>query len=571
MLYNDYLKKEIKKTIIFLFKKFKINNQNVEDNDFNVEISNKKKFGDLSSNVALIFCKMFKIPPLDLAEKISNELRKNTNILKIEVLPPGFINFFFKVDFWHKQLNYFFNNKDKFNYNINSKSICVEFVSANPTGLMHIGHARGAVLGDTISSILEEVGHKVVREYYINDAGEQIKILNKTIEFHFINSLNKTKKLIPENLYPGTYLEEITKKLVKKLELRNIDDLKKNKNQIIKFILDDIKNDLNDLKVFHDCFRSEKKIATNSGIDKLTKKLLTDNLAFYGYQEKPKGINDDNWKREKQLLFNSTSFGDDANRALLKPNGEITYFMTDILYHLDKIDRKFDILVNIWGADHFGYVKRLKAAINNLSKKKVSFEIKLTSLVNLIKNKQKLKMSKRSGNYITMREVLKEVGIDNLRFMMISRNADKSIDFDLESLIKKNKDNPVFYVQYAHARCMSILNSYNFSFEDFSQNFDDLSHLNLDEEKMLIKYLCNFFNVIALSARYFEPHRITNFLYDLAKIFHNYWGVGNIEKEKRIISDNLETTKARLMLTYSVSEVIKKALGILKINCPDQM
>ena len=215
MLYHDYLKEEIKKTIIFLFKKFKIKNQNIDSNDFNVEISNKKEFGDLSSNVALIFCKLFKVSPLDLAEKISNELRKNTNILKIEVLPPGFINFFFKADFWHEQLNYFFNNKDKFNYNINSKSICVEFVSANPTGLMHIGHARGAVLGDTISSILEEVGHNVTREYYINDAGEQIKILNKTIEFHFINNLNKTKNLIPEDLYPGSYLEEITKKWLK--------------------------------------------------------------------------------------------------------------------------------------------------------------------------------------------------------------------------------------------------------------------------------------------------------------------------------------------------------------------
>jgi arginyl-tRNA synthetase len=554
-----------------LFKKFKIKNQNIDSNDFNVEISNKKEFGDLSSNVALIFCKLFKVSPLDLAEKISNELRKNTNILKIEVLPPGFINFFFKADFWHEQLNYFFNNKDKFNYNINSKSICVEFVSANPTGLMHIGHARGAVLGDTISSILEEVGHNVTREYYINDAGEQIKILNKTIEFHFINNLNKTKNLIPEDLYPGSYLEEITKKMVKKLQLKSLNDLKKNNNQIVKFILDDIKKDLIDLKVFHDCFRSEKKIASNFKIDKLIQKLLANDLAFYGFQEKPKGVNDDNWKSEKQLLFNSKRFGDDADRALLKPNGEITYFMTDILYHLDKIDRKFDTLVNIWGADHFGYVKRLKGAINNLSKKKFSFEIKLTSLVNLIKNKQKVKMSKRSGNYITMREVLKEVGIDNLRFMMISRNADKSIDFDFESVIKKNKDNPVFYVQYAHARCMSILNSYNFRLEDLSQNFNELSNLNLDEEKMLIKYLCSFFNVIALSAIYFEPHRITNFLYDLAKIFHNYWGVGNLEKEKRIISDNQEITKARLMLTYSVSEVIKKALGILKIKCPDQM
>ncbi len=571
MLYHDYLKEEIKKTIIFLLKKFKVKNQSIDSNDFNVEISNKKEFGDLSSNVALIFCKLFKVSPLDLAEKISNELRKNTNILKIEVLRPGFINFFFKADFWHEQLNYFFNNKDKFNYNINSKSICVEFVSANPTGLMHIGHARGAVLGDTISSILEEVGHNVIREYYINDAGEQIKILNKTIEFHFINNLNKTKKLIPEDLYPGSYLEEITKKMVKKLQLKSLNDLKKNNNQIVKFILDDIKTDLIDLKVFHDCFRSEKKIASNSKIDKLIEKMLANNLAFYGFQEKPKGVNDDNWKSEKQLLFNSKKFGDDADRALLKPNGEITYFMTDILYHLDKIDRKFDTLVNIWGADHFGYVKRLKGAINNLSKKKFSFEIKLTSLVNLIKNKQKIKMSKRSGNYVTMREVLKEVGIDNLRFMMISRNADKSIDFDFESVIKKNKDNPVFYVQYAHARCMSILNSYNFKLEDFSHNFNELSNLNLDEEKMLIKYLCNFFNVIALSAIYFEPHRITNFLYDLAKIFHNYWGVGNLEKEKRIISDNQEITKARLMLTYSVSEVIKKALGILKIKCPDQM
>ena len=325
--------------------------------------------------------------------------------------------------------------KKKFNYDIKSKKICLEYVSANPTGLMHIGHARGAVLGDTLSSILKEVGHKVTDEYYVNDAGEQINKLLNTINFYLENEC-KFDEDLPESLYPGDYLKNIAKSLQKNKQSM----LPENFNEkVVDCILDDIKDDLKILKVNHKNFISEKKLSTHNKVSNLKKKLLDMKIAYYGFQEKPKNTTNEEWDKQKQFLFCSKKFGDDSDRALIKPNGNLTYFMSDILYHQNKIKRNFDLLINIWGVDHFGYVKRLKNALKAINKKEVQIQIKLTALVNLLKNNTKIKMSKRSGNYITMREVLKDVGVDAIRFIMVSRNADKKIDFDLDVFLKKNK------------------------------------------------------------------------------------------------------------------------------------
>ena len=571
MLFQEYLKKEIFEIVIKLLEKMNLESDFLDKHFFNVEISQKQNFGDLSSNVALVFSKFFKISPEKLAELISIELRKDKYVLKVEVIKPGFINIFFSNLFWQNQLSQFIKLDGLYNYNLNTKSICIEFVSANPTGLMHIGHARGAVLGDAISSVLQEVGHNITKEYYINDAGEQIKKLNKTILFHVENLLEDSENPLPDDLYPGEYLKNIAKKIFNKFALKKSSELKEKEEMILEIILSDIKKDLVDLNVNHDNFVSEKSISSSDNINKLKNKLLELKLAYYGFQEKPKNISSEDWEQKEQLLFCSKKFGDDSDRALMKPSGEVTYFMSDLLYHTDKIKRKFEILINIWGVDHFGYVKRLKSALSELVNEEYIFEIKLTSLVNLIKKGEKLKMSKRKGDYITMREVIKEVGVDALRFMMISRNADKTIDFDFDSLKIKNKDNPVFYVQYAYARCMSILEISKNKIKEIEKGEYKLDYLILHEEKMLIKYICNFYNIIKNSAEYFEPHRITNYLHDLSKTFHNYWGLGNIDYKKKIITDNNDLTKSRLILVKVVSMTLNKGLSLLKISSPKSM
>ncbi len=574
MLYQDFLKNKL---LDFINKEFfqEDSLETFETLGFSIEIPNNKKFGDLSTNVAMILSKKINLKPNIIAEKITNELLENNFIEKLDVVGPGFINIFFKDFFWQDQLKELISNIEKYKYNSKKKKICLEFVSANPTGLMHIGHARGAVLGDTIASILEEVGHTVVREYYINDAGEQIKKLMKTIIFHEENRDNKNYKM-EDDLYPSDYLKKISNNIKKDNK-----DLYKTPSQleekVLKKIIEDIKKDLLKIKVKHDLFISEKKVSEKRNIDNLIKRLNEKNLSYFGYQEKPKSINNKEWNKQKQLLFKSEKLGDDRDRALLKPNGELTYFMSDIIYHQNKIDRKFDILLNIWGVDHSGYVKRLENALKELNdKRKYNFQIKLTSLVNLLEGKKVIKMSKRDGNFITLRDVIEKVGPDVLRFIMISRNADKKIDFDFELLKSKSKDNPVFYVQYAFARCTSLISIFN---KTFNTDFNKLSHYQINlsnliliEEKNLIKKLCNYFNIITSSAKYYEPHRVTNYLYDLAKEFHAYWGAGKIDETKKIIlEDDFDKTKSRVTLVYMLSKIIKKSMDILKINCPENM
>jgi len=567
MNYQEYFKKELFKIIKELSAADNICVEHLE-NKFSIEVPNKPEFGELSSNLAMISSKLFKLSPRKLAERISNKLKDNKYIKKIQIDGPGFINLFLKSVFWQNQLRVLSEKVNIYNYDIDKKKICIEFVSANPTGLMHIGHARGAVLGDVIASILEEVGHDVCREYYINDAGEQIKKLISTIKYHI--DKKKTDNL-PSDLYPGEYLKEISHKL--KLDSSNKKSLSDN---VVNSVMKDIKYDLDSIQISHDRYISEKKLASEENITQLKDILKKLEISYLGYQDEPDSSNKTNWKKEKMLLFKSKQFGDDKDRALIKPNGELTYFMTDIIYHLNKIKREFDELINIWGADHSGYVSRLKNVIKQIANKEIRFEVLLTGLVNLYDDKMPIKMSKRSGTFITMREVVQKVGSDALRFMMISRDVNQTIDFDFKIVKKQNKDNPVFYVQYAYARCMSLIRIFEKTFDNKKTDFKDLDYnlenLVLSEEIDIIKTLSNFHNIILLSANYYEPHRVTNYLQTLARIFHNYWGLGRVDPNlKIIIEKNYELSKSRIFLVKSISEIIKKGLRILKISCPESM
>ena len=568
MLFQDLLKNRLDKILKSLIEKKSISFAVYEKNTFSIEISQQESFGDVSSNIAMVLSKLFKIAPLDLANLIINEFKKDKFIKNVEIVKPGFINIFFYDEFWHQQLSELMKNNLEFKYKIRKKRICIEFVSANPTGLMHIGHARGAVLGDSLCSLLEEVGYDIVREYYINDSGEQIKKLNDTIKFHLNNNESKIIDL-PDGLYPGNYLKEISKK-IKNNRSQNQSD---SSEEIINLIMLDIKLDLKKLKVVHNNFVSEKENLKDDNIKYLKSFLIDNDLAYYGFQDKPKFVKD-NWTPKKQLLFRSQKFGDDSDRALIKPNGETTYFMSDIIYHQQKIDRKFDTLINIWGVDHSGYVMRLKNALSAINKKnKYTFEIKLTALVNLMENNKAIKMSKRLGSYITLRDVLEKVGSDPLRYMMISRSPDKKIDFDLKTVLEKTKDNPVFYIQYAYARCRSILRLSENSFKKkMTFNSTNLHKLKLKEEKILLIHLCNFPNIILSSAINYEPHKLANYLYDLSKNFHTYWGLGNQDDNKRIFNEKeIDLSMSRLTLVFSISKILKKGLDLLKINSPEEM
>ena len=544
----------------------------LQDKRYNIEFPTNPKFGDLATNVAMVTVKKSSLNLIKLAEKIREKLEINKIIKKIDIVNPGFLNIFFERKYIQNQLEIVLEGKI---YKVTQKKrINIEYVSANPTGLMHIGHARGAVLGDCIANILMEAGHTITKEYYINDAGNQINVLINTILFHIKNLVNQTNKKITNDMYPGKYIFYIAKDVKKFADENNLPyNSEKIKFHAVYLILNDIKKDLEKLGVNHDQFISEKKISTEDKVKKTIQLLKDKNLAYEGYQDPPKALKNKEWEKKKQLLFKSKEINDDSDRALIKPNGELTYFMSDIIYHESKIKKNNDILINIWGIDHSGYVSRIKNAISMMFGDEFEFKIKLTALVNLIKNNKSLKMSKRDGVYITLREVLDEVGKDALRFMMISRSSEKIIDFDFDLVKSKTKENPVFYVQYAHARCYSIneiaINKLGSRYHENKVNYELLT---LDEEISLIKLLCSFNKIIELAVENYEPHRITNYLYELSKNFHAYWALGSIDEKNRILKEKeFDLSFARLALVDGVKKTLKKGLSILDISAPNSM
>jgi len=553
------------KNIIKLPEKFDI---------FSVEIPKIKTHGDFSTNAPMIFAKENNHNPVDLANIIKKELDgKFMEIEKIKVAKPGFLNFFFNKNFWYDFLKSTDINFGK-NKNLESKHILIEYVSANPTGPLHVGHCRGAVFGDILANLLSFVGNKVVKEYYINDYGNQINQFVKSVYFRILEI--KDNFLFPDDqdLYPGDYVIDIAKNILKKNKLSNFGnyDLIFNdlKNLCIEEAMNLIKDDLKKLGIVHDNFVSENYIVNQKLVERALDILKKKNYVYEGILEKPKGNEVDDWEPRKQILFKSTKFGDDTDRALKKSDGSWTYFANDVAYHLNKIERKFDLLINVLGADHAGYLKRQSSCVSALSENRQKIISKVCQLVKLFKSGNQLKMSKRAGDFITASDLINEVGKDSVRFMMIYRSNDSQLDFDFDLVTDHSKENPVFYVQYAHARICSLFRKNKF--EIINEKKINLDFLNQEIEIDIIKKIAEWPKCLELSAYHLEPHRVPFYLYELASLFHTYWNSGNENDNLKILNENqLELQSARLFLIKKIQLVLKSGLDILNVTAPVEM
>ena len=581
MSFYNILKEDINKVLKYniLKKKYKKEIYNM----FQVSEPPKGKFGDVSTNAAFSLSKFLKTNPESFADILIKELRKLIYVEKAKVEGPGFINLSLKKDFWLNELKKVLLKNDKYGEsNIGkSKKVIIEFVSANPTGPLHIGHCRGAVYGDVLSNIMNKLGYKVYKEYYINDTGSQIDKLTNSVIYRYKELFNKNKKKMDDNLYPGEYLIDLAKDLKKENGSKLLESNQKNniniKNFSLKWIIDLIKKDLNLLGVKFDLFFSESDLVKKNKISICINTLKKNKLIYQGIPEKPKGRDLDEWEPRKQSLFKSSKFGDDVDRALQKSNGDYTYFAKDIAYHLDKYKRGFNFMINVWGADHGGYIKRLSSAVKAITKNKANVIVKICQLVKIIDNKEILKMSKREGRFVSLRRVINNVGKDVTRFIMLLRKNNEDIDFDLQKITEESKDNPVFYVQYAHARCCSVLretknyfDSKEITLSEIKKN--NLKNLNDKNEILLIKEIVKWPKILEDAVRYYEPHRISFFLQSLASRFHSFWNYGKKDSSKRFINvDNKDLTLARLSLIYSVKIVLNNGLSLLGVKSLEEM
>lgn len=552
-------------------------------NNIAIEIPKDNTHGDLSTNAAMVLSKFAKQAPKALAEQIIAKTQEFDYIHSAEIAGPGFINFRLNNDVWHNTLENIEKNFDVFsavNCGQNSK-VNVEFVSANPTGPMHIGHARGAVYGDALAKLLSATGHNITKEYYINDAGGQISVLVQSALLRYEEAITGKEAVIPEGLYPGDYLKPAGAMLAEKygdtiLGKSFEDSFPIIRQEVIDSMMDLITSDLADLGIKYDVFFSEASLHNSDAVDTAINSLRAQDLIYEGILEQPKGKKDEEWEERSQTLFRSTNFGDDQDRALAKHDGAWTYFASDIAYAKDKIDRGFEHLILVLGADHGGYVKRLNAATHALSDGKVKSDVKLCQLVNFVENGQPIKMSKRAGNFTTVRDVINEMGSDIVRFMMLSRKNDAVLDFDLAKLKEKNKDNPVFYVQYAYARGCSVLEGATErmpqAVEILNSSQYDASLLQLPEEIALIKLLASWPKMLESAALHAEPHRIAFYLQQVAAEFHSMWNLGKLNNDYRfIIEDNAELSGARLALISAMLKVLEHGSQIIGITTPSKM
>ncbi len=559
---------------------FKIDKAVVDQTNFVVEKPKDDSNGDLSTNICLLLSKVLNENPFSIGEKLSQKLSTNKEFTKVTVAKPGFINFL--ID---KSLLYDFLKETLFNKEIipilsKNETINVEYVSANPTGPLHVGHCRGAVFGDVLANLLEKTGHKVTREYYVNDAGVQINHLANSVLIRLKELCGEKIDKYPEEFYPGDYLIEIAQSFKDKygadyLEKNNDSNLEQVKSFSVESLLSIIKNDLSKLDINQDLFVSEKNIVEQGKISAAIEILKQQGLIYNGVLEAPKGKKIDDWEPREQMLFKSSQFGDEVDRPLQKSNGEWTYFANDMAYHFDKYQRGSMHLIDIWGADHGGYIKRMNAAIEALTEKNAKFSVKLCQMVKIISDGKPLKMSKRSGDFVTLSEMVEKVGSDSIRFMMLYRKNEAPLEFDFQKVSEQSKDNPVFYVQYAHARISSVLRKIDehklkFNLSDFSQcNFD---LLRSDHELDLIKKILDWSSVVITSVNLYEPHRIAYYLYELASSFHSLWNQGKIDSNLKFINEeDLDITYARLSLIIATQKTIKSGLNLLGVSAPDEM
>ena len=572
-LFSEYQKKIYRSLKNLEKKKIIICPLNLKD--FNVGLPPKNQRADMSCNVAMILARINKTSALKVAQVLKANLLKDFNEFKsIEIAGPGFLNIIFDIVFWKKYLTGIIDLNLKYGINKNiKKKYNVEFVSANPTGPLHVGHCRGAILGDALSNLLLFNGNQVTKEYYINDHGGQIKNFVLSVFYRVKEIVEKRKFPYDKDLYPGDYIIDIAKEIIKDKSIKNFDNFDKIYKKLsllsLKYSMKLITENLNLLGVKHNNFVYESKLIKNKMVLKTINKLKKRNYIYKGILQPPKGEEIKGWKTREQLLFKSTLFGDDLDRPLQKIDGSWTYFAADMSYHSHKISRKFDVLINILGADHAGYTTRIISATKAISENKVNLICKVSQLVKLYKNGAPFKMSKRKGDYITVEDLVKEVGKDSTRFMMLNRSNDVELDFDFQKVTEKSRDNPVFYVQYAYARVNSVFRLLKLDL-DKKIKLDKKFELN-EHEIGILKKISEWPRCVEISSNKLEPHRIPFYLYELVTLFHSYWNLGKDNKEYRFISNSKKLNNSRLVLLQALSIVIRNGMKILGVSTPKSM
>jgi len=540
--------------------------------------------GDLSSNAAMVIAKPLGRNPRDIAAALAEHFRADPDVETVEVAGPGFLNFRLDEPVWHRVLKSVDTLGSAYGQSDLGKGakVNVEYVSANPTGPMHVGHTRGAVFGDALASLLGYVGYDVTREYYINDAGGQVDILARSAFLRYREALGESID-IPAGYYPGDYLKPVGVQLADTygrdlLDLSEAEWLPKVKDLALKAMMDLVKTDLANLGVEHDVFFSEKTLHGQGGdIDLTLAWLREQGLVYQGRLDRPKGQVDDDYEDREQTLFRAKDFGDDVDRALVKSDGSYTYFAADIAYHRNKYLRGFTHMINVFGADHSGYVSRLKAAVKAVSNGEAEVDVKIMQLVRLLKNGEPFKMSKRSGDLVLLSDVVEEVGVDATRFMLLYRRNEQAMDFDFALVKEQTRDNPVFYVQYAHARTCSVFRTAEAELPALELSPEALSRAPLEllvspADIELIRVVAQWPRVVSAAALAHEPHRIAFYLYEVAAAFHAFWAKGKDDRALRFVNpEDLKLTVARLALVGAVRQVLVNGLTVLGVSAPDEL
>ena len=570
----EYYLSEIHNLILNHKDDLKLNNL---DNlsSVNLEVPPEHFNFDLSCNISLVLSKPNKIDSINLAKQIKDLfIQEIKSFDKVEIAGPGFLNIKLSNAALIKNINLIFENDTTYGSKKSNESYNIEFVSANPTGPMHVGHCRGAIYGDVLANLLKFNGNKVTKEYYINDYGNQIENFVESVYLRIREIKFNEKFSFKKNLYPGLYIKEIAKKILNKNKEKNFNKFDKIyqylKIKSLEESMSLIKNDLNELGISHDNFFSETELVNKDLVNQAVSKLREKKFIEEGYLEPPKGENNENWKKIKGLIFRSTLFGDDTDRALQKNDGTWTYFANDVAYHMNKVERNYKNLINILGADHTGYIKRITAAVSALSENKIKLNCKVCQLVKLYKNGKPFKMSKRAGDFISAQDLLNEVDKDPIRFMMLNRSNDVELDFDFDKVKERTKDNPVFYVQYAFARINSLLRILKISLNDKIKLEKENFNLNENEEK-IVRKIFEWPKVIESALKNFELHKIPFYLYELSTLFHAYWSKGNEDKSYRFIENEKIKRIEILVVLNLVAIVIQNGMKILGVSLPKKM
>jgi arginyl-tRNA synthetase len=542
-----------------------------------VEPPRDPSHGDLATNAAMVLAKAAGTNPRALAELIKPKLAAMPPVTSVEIAGPGFINIRLTPDAWRDELRTILSKADAYGISKagNNERVNVEYVSANPTGPLHMGHCRGAVVGDSLARVLEAAGFRVTKEYYVNDAGGQVDTLARSVHLRYREALGEDIGGIPDGMYPGDYLQPVGTLLAAEFgddfaAAPEAEWLPVFREHAIKAMLDLIRYDLGLLGIHHDLFSSEAELHANGAVEEGLEVLRSKGLVYQGTLERPKSLDEhDEWEPVELTLFRSSQFGDDQDRPMRKSDGSWTYFGADAAYHWQKA-KNADHLVNIWGADHAGTVKRVQAAVKALTDGRVDLDVKLVQMVRLFRGGEPVKMSKRSGDFVTLAEVVEEVGRDVVRFMMLTRRADAPLDFDFMKVVEASKDNPVFYVQYAHARISSLKRKAADAGVDLSTPAD-LALLD-DEELALVKRAAQYPRVIEGAAMAHEPHRIAFYLYDLAAEFHALWNRGNDDPSRRfLIENNPQLSRSRLELAMGIAQIIRSGLDLMGVAATEEM